>query len=94
VEERLMNERPPQEVEDAGQDVERTVAVELFAVTKRFGEFIAVDELTLDIYGGEFFSTPFHARPWWVESGEPLCIRCCQRVRFLKRRSSCGGHWR
>jgi spermidine/putrescine transport system ATP-binding protein len=56
VEERRISERPPQEVEDAGQDVERTVAVELSAVTKRFGEFIAVDELTLDIYEGEFFS--------------------------------------
>jgi spermidine/putrescine transport system ATP-binding protein len=56
VEERRISERPPQEVEDTGQDVERTVAVELSAVTKRFGEFIAVDELTLDIYEGEFFS--------------------------------------
>jgi spermidine/putrescine transport system ATP-binding protein len=56
VKERRISERPPQEVEDAGQDVERTVAVELSAVTKRFGEFIAVDELTLDIYEGEFFS--------------------------------------
>ena len=56
MEERRISERPPQEVEDAGQDVERTVAVELSAVTKRFGEFIAVDDLTLDIYEGEFFS--------------------------------------
>ena len=56
MEERRISERPPQEVEDAGQDVERTVAVELSAVTKRFGEFVAVDELTLDIYEGEFFS--------------------------------------
>ena len=56
MEERRISDRPPQEVEDAGQDVERTVAVELSAVTKRFGEFIAVDDLTLDIYEGEFFS--------------------------------------
>jgi spermidine/putrescine transport system ATP-binding protein len=56
VEERRISERPPQEVEDTGQDVERTVAVELSAVTKRFGEFVAVDDLTLDIYEGEFFS--------------------------------------
>jgi spermidine/putrescine transport system ATP-binding protein len=56
VEERRITERPPEEVEDPSQDVERTVAVELSAVTKRFGEFIAVDELTLDIYEGEFFS--------------------------------------
>jgi len=43
-------------VEDAGQDVERAVAVELSAVTKRFGEFVAVEDLSLDIYEGEFFS--------------------------------------
>jgi spermidine/putrescine transport system ATP-binding protein len=56
VEERRVSERPPQEVEDADRDVERTVAVELSAVTKRFGEFVAVGDLTLDIYEGEFFS--------------------------------------
>ena len=56
MEERRISERPPQEVEDAGQDVERTVAVELSEVTKRFGEFVAVDDLSLDIYEGEFFS--------------------------------------
>jgi spermidine/putrescine transport system ATP-binding protein len=56
VEERRIGERPPKEVEDPSQDVERTVAVELSAVTKRFGEFVAVDDLSLDIYEGEFFS--------------------------------------
>jgi spermidine/putrescine transport system ATP-binding protein len=56
VEERRISERPPQEVEEAGRDVERAVAVQLSAVTKRFGEFVAVDDLTLDIYEGEFFS--------------------------------------
>jgi spermidine/putrescine transport system ATP-binding protein len=56
VEERRISERPPKEVEDPSQDVERTVAVELSAVTKRFGEFVAVDDLSLDIYEGEFFS--------------------------------------
>jgi spermidine/putrescine transport system ATP-binding protein len=56
VEERRVSERPPQEVEDAGRDVEHTVAVELSAVIKRFGEFVAVGDLTLDIYEGEFFS--------------------------------------
>jgi spermidine/putrescine transport system ATP-binding protein len=56
VEERRTRERPPEEVKDAGRDVERTVAVELSAVTKRFGEFVAVGDLTLDIYEGEFFS--------------------------------------
>jgi spermidine/putrescine transport system ATP-binding protein len=43
-------------VESAGRDVERAVAVELSEVTKRFGEFVAVDDLSLDIYEGEFFS--------------------------------------
>jgi len=43
-------------MEGAGQDTERTVAVELSGVTKRFGEFVAVDDLSLDIYEGEFFS--------------------------------------
>ena len=56
MEERRITERPPKEVEDPSQDVERTVAVELSAVTKRFGEFVAVGDLTLDIYEGEFFS--------------------------------------
>jgi spermidine/putrescine transport system ATP-binding protein len=56
VEERSIRERPPEELEDASQDVERSVAVELSAVTKRFGEFVAVDDLSLDIYEGEFFS--------------------------------------
>jgi spermidine/putrescine transport system ATP-binding protein len=56
VEERRITERPPKEVEDPSQDVERTVAVELSEVTKRFGEFVAVDNLSLDIYEGEFFS--------------------------------------
>jgi spermidine/putrescine transport system ATP-binding protein len=56
VEERRISERPAQEVEDARRDVDRAVAVELSAVTKRFGEFVAVDDLTLYIYEGEFFS--------------------------------------
>ena len=56
MEERRISERPAQEVEDARRDVDRAVAVELSAVTKRFGEFVAVDDLTLYIYEGEFFS--------------------------------------
>jgi spermidine/putrescine transport system ATP-binding protein len=56
VKERHISERPPTEVESAGRDVERAVAVELSEVTKRFGEFVAVDDLSLDIYEGEFFS--------------------------------------
>jgi spermidine/putrescine transport system ATP-binding protein len=51
VEERRTTERPP-EAPDAG----RKVAVELSGVTKSFGEFVAVDDLTLEIYEGEFFS--------------------------------------
>jgi spermidine/putrescine transport system ATP-binding protein len=51
LEERRLEERPPQ----TGGDTPRA-AVELSAVTKRFGEFVAVDDLSLDIYEGEFFS--------------------------------------
>jgi spermidine/putrescine transport system ATP-binding protein len=46
----------PQEAKDTGPDTGRDVAVELAGVTKRFGEFVAVDDITLDIYEGEFFS--------------------------------------
>jgi spermidine/putrescine transport system ATP-binding protein len=35
---------------------ERGVAVRLSGINKRFGEFVAVDDLDLDIYEGEFFS--------------------------------------
>jgi spermidine/putrescine transport system ATP-binding protein len=51
LEERRTTERPL-EAPDAG----RGVAVELSGVTKRFGEFVAVDGLTLEIREGEFFS--------------------------------------
>jgi spermidine/putrescine transport system ATP-binding protein len=51
LEERSTRKRP-QEAPDTG----RRVAVELSGVTKRFGEFVAVDDLTLQIYEGEFFS--------------------------------------
>ncbi|HET7480175.1 MAG TPA: ABC transporter ATP-binding protein [Rubrobacteraceae bacterium] len=43
---------PPAGSPEAG----RGVAVRLAGVTKNFGEFVAVDDLTLDIYEGEFFS--------------------------------------
>ncbi len=56
MKERPIKEHPPEEMEDVGQSAERTVAVELSGVTKRFGEFVAVDDLSLDIYEGEFFS--------------------------------------
>jgi spermidine/putrescine transport system ATP-binding protein len=52
---RKTREHPP-EAEDNGSDTGRDVAVELAGVTKRFGQFVAVDDLTLDIYEGEFFS--------------------------------------
>ena len=51
MEERHVTERRPAE-----ESVERNVAVELSGVSKRFGEFVAVDDLTLDIHEGEFFS--------------------------------------
>jgi spermidine/putrescine transport system ATP-binding protein len=53
LEERKTRERPQQETPEAAG---RGVAVELSGVTKSFGEFVAVDELTLEIYEGEFFS--------------------------------------
>jgi spermidine/putrescine transport system ATP-binding protein len=58
VEERRTTERPPEARDggDPGRDPGRRVAVELSGVTKRFGEFVAVDDLSLDIYEGEFFS--------------------------------------
>jgi spermidine/putrescine transport system ATP-binding protein len=55
LEERRTTERPP-EAEEVRRDPERGVAVELSGVTKRFGEFTAVDDISLDIYEGEFFS--------------------------------------
>jgi spermidine/putrescine transport system ATP-binding protein len=58
VEERHTTQRPPEARadRDPDRDAERRVAVELSGVTKRFGEFVAVDDLSLDIYEGEFFS--------------------------------------
>jgi spermidine/putrescine transport system ATP-binding protein len=52
VEDRQTTERPSRADEDAG----RGVAVRLSGITKRFGDFVAVDDLNLDIYEGEFFS--------------------------------------
>ena len=59
MEERGTTERPPEaraDDRDPDRDSGRGVAVELSEVTKRFGEFVAVDDLSLDIYEGEFFS--------------------------------------
>jgi spermidine/putrescine transport system ATP-binding protein len=55
VEEKHTTDRPS-EVEEIRRGPERGVAVELSGVTKRFGEFVAVDDLMLEIYKGEFFS--------------------------------------
>ena len=55
MEERKTRERPP-ETGGVERDASRSVAVALSGVTKRFGEFVAVDDLSLDIYEGEFFS--------------------------------------
>jgi spermidine/putrescine transport system ATP-binding protein len=55
LQDRKIREHPP-EARGAAPDTGRDVAVELAGVTKRFGEFVAVDDLTLDIYEGEFFS--------------------------------------
>lgn len=51
MEDKRTKERPPET-----HDAARRVAVELSGVTKSFGEFVAVDDLTLEIYEGEFFS--------------------------------------
>ncbi len=48
-ERRTMQQSPPGETE-------RKVAVRLSGVTKSFGDFAAVDDVSLDIYEGEFFS--------------------------------------
>ena len=55
MQDRKTREHPP-EAREAGPQKGRGVAVELSAVTKRFGEFVAVENLSLDIYEGEFFS--------------------------------------
>jgi spermidine/putrescine transport system ATP-binding protein len=55
LQDRKTREHPP-ETGDTGSATDRDVAVELAGVTKRFGQFVAVDDLTLDIYEGEFFS--------------------------------------
>jgi spermidine/putrescine transport system ATP-binding protein len=52
LEERSTRERPQEVAPGAG----RPVAVRLSNVTKSFGEFVAVDDLTLEIGEGEFFS--------------------------------------
>ncbi|HEX5848512.1 MAG TPA: ABC transporter ATP-binding protein [Rubrobacter sp.] len=53
MQDKKTTEHPP-EARDAAKG--RDVAVELAGITKRFGQFVAVDDLTLDIYEGEFFS--------------------------------------
>jgi spermidine/putrescine transport system ATP-binding protein len=55
LEERRTTERTP-EAGEVRRGPDRGVAVELSGVTKRFGEVAAVDDLTLEIYEGEFFS--------------------------------------
>jgi spermidine/putrescine transport system ATP-binding protein len=52
LEEKKIREGP----QEGAPGRERPVAVRLSNVTKSFGEFVAVDDLTLDIQEGEFFS--------------------------------------
>ena len=56
MEEKKIQERDRAAPEGENPQSERSVAVELSGITKRFGEFVAVDDLNLDIYEGEFFS--------------------------------------
>ena len=51
MEDRQIRERPTR-----AEAAVRGVAVRLAGITKRFGDFVAVDDLNLDIYEGEFFS--------------------------------------
>jgi spermidine/putrescine transport system ATP-binding protein len=53
---RKIRERPQEGAPEGAPEGGRPVAVQLSNVTKSFGEFVAVDELTLEIYEGEFFS--------------------------------------
>jgi spermidine/putrescine transport system ATP-binding protein len=55
LQDRETTEHPPG-TSGARPETGRDVAVELSGITKRFGEFTAVDDLSLDIYEGEFFS--------------------------------------
>jgi spermidine/putrescine transport system ATP-binding protein len=57
LKERGIRERPQEGTPGARRPVAvRPVAVRLSNVTKTFGEFVAVDDLTLEIAEGEFFS--------------------------------------
>ena len=51
-----MEDKSIQDRPRAAPVYERGVAVRLSGINKRFGEFVAVDDLDLDIYEGEFFS--------------------------------------
>ena len=51
-----MENRGTEQRPQAPPETGRTVAVELSGVTKRFGDFVAVDDVTIEIYEGEFFS--------------------------------------
>ncbi len=55
MEGKRVQERPPG-AEKSEWSAGQSVAVEISDVTKRFGDFSAVDDLNLDIYEGEFFS--------------------------------------
>ncbi len=55
MEDKRIKERPP-DTAGPGQNANQSIAVEFSAVTKRFGDFAAVEDLNLDIYEGEFFS--------------------------------------
>ncbi|MEX0833972.1 MAG: ABC transporter ATP-binding protein [Actinomycetota bacterium] len=62
--------KPSAEVEDKGAQSLPAVAVRLKAVTKRFGDVVAVDGIDLDVLGGEFFSLLGPSG-----SGKTTCLR-------------------
>ena len=52
----MANAKPAAHHRDAWQDPEAKPYIEIQGVTKKFGEFTAVDDVSLNIYQGELFS--------------------------------------
>src|SRR5215472_11914312 len=52
----MANAKPAAHHRDAWQDPNAKPYIEIQGVTKKFGEFTAVDDVSLNIYQGELFS--------------------------------------